>query len=173
MTVVLEQLRNEGYEVTAFFYNPNIHPWKERKRRLDALIPYVESKDVPLVIDEEYPLEKNLSMLLGAENRCFACFEDRLSATAKKAKELGIPDFSTTLSVSPYQNQEFIMQAGSAAGKVNGVNFVYRDFRELYRESIDLSRKAEMYRQPYCGCVFSERDRYLKMGPEKGAGANI
>ncbi|MCK4806491.1 MAG: epoxyqueuosine reductase QueH [Candidatus Aegiribacteria sp.] len=163
MTVVCEQLQREGFEITAFFYNPNIHPWKERERRLQTLIDYADSNGINLVIDKEYPLEENIRMLLDAENRCYACFEDRLSATADKARELGIENFSTTLSVSPYQNQSFIMEAGSAASEKSGVRFIYRDFRECYRESIRISREEEMYRQPYCGCVFSERDRYLKL----------
>jgi len=163
MTVVCEQLQREGFAITAFFYNPNIHPWKERERRLGALTAYAASKNIPLEIDEEYPLEKNIRMLLDAENRCYACFQDRLSATADKATELGIGYFSTTLSVSPYQNQTFIMEAGNEAEKKSGVRFIYRDFRELYKESIRISREAEMYRQPYCGCIFSERDRYLKL----------
>ncbi len=163
MTVVCEQLQKEGFEVTAFFYNPNIHPWKERERRLAALTGYADSKNIPLEIDEEYPLEENIRMLLDAENRCYACFLDRLSATAGKAAELGIKNFSTTLSVSPYQNQSFIIEAGKSAEKKSGVCFIYRDFREFYKESIRISREAEMYRQPYCGCVFSERDRYLKL----------
>lgn len=163
MTVVCEQLQREGFEITAFFYNPNIHPWKERERRLGALTAYAYSKNIPLEIDEEYPLEENIKMLLDAENRCYACFQDRLSATADKARELGIDNFSTTLSVSPYQNQSFIMEAGKSAEKRSGVRFVYRDFREFYRESTRISREADMYRQPYCGCVFSERDRYLKL----------
>lgn len=163
MTVVSEQLQKEGFEITAFFYNPNIHPWKERERRLEALSEYADSKGIPLVIDEEYPLEENIRMLLDADNRCYACFSDRLSATAEKARELGIENFSTTLSVSPYQNQKFIMEAGNAASGESGVRFIYRDFREFYRESMRISREAQMYRQPYCGCVFSERDRYLKL----------
>ena len=163
MTVVFEQLQKEGFEVTAFFYNPSIHPWKERERRLAALTEYADSKNIPLEIDDEYPLEKNIRMLLDAENRCFACFSDRLSATASKATELGIKNFSTTLSVSPYQNQSFILEAGKSAEKNSGVCFIYRDFREFYKESIRISREAEMYRQPYCGCIFSERDRYLKL----------
>ncbi len=115
MTVVCEQLQREGFVITAFFYNPNIHPWKERERRLKALSEYADSKDIRLEIDEEYPLEENIRMLLDAENRCYSCFLDRLSATADKARELGIENFSTTLSVSPYQNQSFIMEAGNAA----------------------------------------------------------
>ncbi|MCD4700948.1 MAG: epoxyqueuosine reductase QueH [Candidatus Aegiribacteria sp.] len=163
MTVVCEQLQREGFVITAFFYNPNIHPWKERERRLKALSEYADSKDIRLEIDGEYPLEENIRMLLDAENRCFACFKDRLTATADKAAELGIENFSTTLSVSPYQNQSFIMEAGNVASQKSGVRFIYRDFREFYRESIRISREAEMYRQPYCGCVFSERDRYLNL----------
>jgi len=162
-TVVCEQLQMEGFEITAFFYNPNIHPWKERERRLQALKDYADSNEIPLEIDEEYPLEENIRMLLDSDNRCYACFEDRLSATAARAAERGIETFSTTLSVSPYQNQAFIMSAGKIAEKKSGVRFVYRDFREFYNESIRISREAGMYRQPYCGCVFSERDRYLKL----------
>jgi len=163
MTVVFEELQKEGFDITAFFYNPNIHPWKEWDRRLCSLSKYADSKNIPLLIDQEYPLEENIRMLLNAENRCYSCFGDRLSATAFKAAELGIENFSTTLSVSPYQNQSFIMEAGNAASRESGVRFIYRDFREFYRESMRISREAEMYRQPYCGCVFSERDRYLKL----------
>ncbi|NOQ22208.1 MAG: hypothetical protein GQ565_06125 [Candidatus Aegiribacteria sp.] len=163
MTVVCEQLQREGFVVTAFFYNPNIHPWKERERRLQALTGYADSKGINLEIDEEYPLEENIRMLLDAENRCSACFKDRLTATADRARELGIENFSTTLSVSPYQNQSYIMEAGSAAEKKSGVRFIYRDFREFYKESIRISSEARMYRQSYCGCIFSERDRYLNL----------
>ena len=163
LTVVYEQLQTEGFDVTAFFYNPNIHPWKERDRRLCTLSEYADSENIPLEIDDEYPLEENIRMLLYAENRCLACFEDRLRATAFKAAELGIENFSTTLSVSPYQNQTLIMEAGNAASRESGVRFIYRDFREFFRESMRISREAEMYSQPYCGCVFSERDRYLKL----------
>ncbi len=163
MTVVFDQLQKDDFDITAFFYNPNIHPWKERERRLQTLIEYADSKRIPLEIDEEYPLEKNIRMLLDAENRCYACFKERLTATAEKAAELGIKNFSTTLSVSPYQNQSSILEAGSVASEKSGVRFIYRDFREFYKESIRISREAEMYRQPYCGCVFSERDRYLKL----------
>lgn len=161
MTVVLKALSLEGFGVTAFFYNPNIHPWKERQRRLETLTAYSDSEGIPLETVETYPLEENIRMLLEAENRCYACFEDRLSVTADKANEMGIHAFSTTLSVSPYQNQEQIKRAGEKAAIKAGVEFVYRDYRDLYKDSIRISRENGMYRQPYCGCVFSERDRYL------------
>ena len=163
MTVVQKALSREGFDITAFFYNPNIHPWKERQRRLETLTAYSGSEGIPLETVEAYPLEENIRMLLEAENRCHACFEDRLSATAEKANEMGIHAFSTTLSVSPYQNQEQIERAGEKAALKAGVEFVYRDYRKLYKDSVRISRENGMYRQPYCGCVFSERDRYLKM----------
>ena len=161
MTVVQEGLRNEEYEVTAFFRNPNIHPWKEMRHRLDAAASYCAELDLPLEIDDAYPLEEYLSMLIKATDRCRACFEERLSATARRAAESGMGAFSTTLSVSPYQDQQAIIAVGEAAASKYGVEFVYRDFRPLYRESVNLSREAGMYRQKYCGCIFSKRDRYL------------
>ncbi len=163
MTVVQKALSLEGFGITAFFYNPNIHPWKERQRRLETLITYSDSEGIPLEIVEAYPLEENIRMLLEAENRCYACFEDRLSATAMKTDEMGMSVFSTTLSVSPFQNQEQIRGAGEKAALEVGVEFIYRDFRDLYKDSVRISRENDMYRQPYCGCVFSERDRYLSI----------
>ena len=161
MTVVQDGLKSEGYDITVFFRNPNIHPWKEMRRRLEVVEVYSGELDLPLEIDDGYPLGEYLSMLLGAPDRCRACFEERLTATARKAADSGLGAFSTTLSVSPYQDQQAIIEAGEAAAARFGVEFVYRDFRSLYRESVRLSREVGMYRQKYCGCIFSERDRYL------------
>ncbi len=162
-TAVLEKLRNSGYDVTGYFYNPSIHPWKEFKRRLDALKEWAPSVDLPVIYNEEYPLENNIRMLLGSDNRCFSCFADRMKKTAELASEMCTGLFTSTLSVSPYQNHEFLKRAGEAAAAPLSVQFLYRDFRSSYKRSIQLSRDAGMYRQPYCGCVFSERDRYLKI----------
>ena len=162
-TAVLENLRSDGYDVTGFFYNPSIHPWKEFKRRLEALKEWAPSVDLPFVYQDDYPLENNIRMLLDGENRCFSCFLDRMEKTAEQASENGIKLFTSTLSVSPYQNHELLMDAGEKASRLDGVEFLYRDFRSSYRRSIELSREAGIYRQPYCGCVFSERDRYLKI----------
>jgi len=164
MTVVQHGLRDEGFEITAFFRNPNIHPWKEMRRRLKAVEEYSLELGLSLEVDPCYPIEEYLSMLLAADDRCRACFRERLSATARMAAELGIGLFSTTLSVSPYQDQQAVIDAGEAAGTEFGVEFIYRDFRPRYRESIRVSREAGMYRQAYCGCIFSERDRYVKNG---------
>ena len=162
-TAVLENLRNSGYDVTGYFYNPSIHPWKEFKRRLDALKEWAPSVELPVIYYEEYPLEDNIRMLLNGDNRCFSCFADRMVKTAELAFEVGIGLFTSTLSVSPYQNHELLRKAGEKASDLLDVRYLYRDFRGSYRKSIELSRVAGMYRQPYCGCVFSERDRYLKI----------
>ncbi len=161
LTVVQRELRDEGFDITSYFCNPNIHPWKEWERRLSTLSEYADSMGLPLEIRRDYPLENNVGMLLKADDRCSACFTDRLTETARKAASMGMPFFSTTLTVSPYQDSGKIERAGLKAAEAYGVEFVFRDYRELYRESVRLSREAGMYRQPYCGCVFSERDRYL------------
>lgn len=160
-TSVVEELRARDFSVSGFFYNPSIHPWKELQRRLSALKDWAPTVDLPVKYHEEYPLEENMRMLLDADNRCSECFYQRLSATAREAGKTGIDIFTTTLSVSPYQNHDLLIEAGMRAAGEAGVEFMYMDFRNLYKRSIEISRAAGLYRQPYCGCVFSERDRYL------------
>lgn len=162
-TAVLENLRADGYEVTGCFYNPSIHPWREFKRRLDALKEWAPSVKLPVIYHEEYPLEDNIRMLLSGDNRCFSCFSDRMKKTAEMASEMGIELFTSTLSVSPYQNHKLLKEAGKIAAAQYDILFAYMDFRSSYKRSIELSRSFGMYRQPYCGCVFSERDRYFKV----------
>ncbi|MGM0626717.1 MAG: epoxyqueuosine reductase QueH [Candidatus Fermentibacterota bacterium] len=161
LTVVLEGYRELGYDVTGLFYNPNIHPWKERQRRLDSLRSYASEVEMALLVDEAYPLEENLRMLLAAPNRCAACFAHRLDETARRAAEGGFERFATTLTVSPYQRPDLILEAGTAAAAGHGVDFSFRDYRPAFRTSVEMSRALGLYRQPYCGCVMSERDRYL------------
>ncbi len=160
-TVVVPGLREEGFEVSGYFYNPNIHPWSEYRRRLDTLESWAAGESLDLVTGDGYPLEDNLGLLLSAGNRCAACFEDRLEATARKAMELGFGSFSTTLTVSPWQDHDLLRGAGESVAVSTGLRFVYRDWRPLYRRATGISRQLGLYRQPYCGCVMSERDRYI------------
>ena len=162
-TAVLEELRSEGYDVYGYFYNPSIHPWKEFQRRLGAVKEWAPSVNLPMIYSEDYPLEENIKMLLSARNRCLSCFSDRMEKTAEVALNQGFQLFTSTLSVSPYQNHELLKEAGNSAAARLGVKYFYKDFRKSYKRSIKLSRDADLYRQPYCGCVFSERDRYLKI----------
>jgi hypothetical protein len=148
------------WDVTCYFHNPNIHPFTEWRRRLGVLEAYSRSAGVALVVDGGYPLEQNLSALLAGRPRCAACLAGRLGETARMAAEMGIGVFSTTLSVSPYIDHGLLNAAGSVAADRHGVEFRYMDLRGSYPLSVRLSREAGMYRQKYCGCIMSERDRY-------------
>ncbi|MDF2572474.1 MAG: queH [Sporomusa sp.] len=166
----LKHLREEysQYEITGYFYNPNIHPYKEFVRRLDTLKAFAMKIGLDnLIIDESYTLEEFLRQALDApEGRCRNCYDMRMRQTARYAKEHGFDCFSTSLLVSPYQQHNLIKEAAEAAAETEGIKFCYIDFRPGWQEGVTLSRELEMYRQPYCGCVFSEKDRYYK--PRKG-----
>ncbi|HWR45370.1 epoxyqueuosine reductase QueH [Sporomusa sp.] len=156
------------YEITGYFYNPNIHPYKEFVKRLDTLKNFAEKIGLDnLIIDESYTLEEFLRQALSAPGgRCRYCYDMRMLQTARYAKEHGFDCFSTTLLVSPYQQHELIKEAAEAAAGAEGIKFCYVDFRAGWQEGVKISRELEMYRQPYCGCVFSEKDRYYK--PRQG-----
>lgn len=172
MTVTEPSLRDEGCSVTAFFYNPNIHPYREWKQRLDALKGWIGSTGTELVAEEEYPLEENVRMLLAAPSRCEACLGDRLGRTAAAACAGGFDAFSTTLMLSPYTDHDLLRRIGAEASRRTEIEFIYRDLRSEYSRSVAVSRSLGLYRQSYCGCVFSERDRFEKRGagsPREGA----
>jgi epoxyqueuosine reductase len=166
-------LEREGWKLTAFFHNPNIHPYSERSKRLEALKGYAPRLGLDLLVDEEYPLEENLSMLLASPDRCRACFEERLRAAARKAALLDIGVFSTTLAISPWQDQELLRLTGTRIACEEGVDFAYRDLRPFYRQSIETSRREGLYRQKYCGCIMSERDSHLRAGKGKGTACEV
>jgi hypothetical protein len=156
-------LRGEGYDPTGFFYNPNIHPYKEFKRRRDTLVDFARLSSLPLVIDESYDLE---AFLLGAlergVNRCLFCYSTRLECAFMKAKDEGFEAVTTTLLYSKYQRHDEISAIGERLAQNHGIPFLYRDFREGWKEGQEQARKLDMYRQNYCGCIFSERDRFYK-----------
>jgi len=164
-TYSVRHFQQQGYLVEGFFYNPNIHPYREFKRRLETLQNYCAAEKVPLLVREDYELEKYFSSVLACPpERCRLCCRLRLDEVARTAAERGYALFSTTLSISPYQNHEVLRQEGEAAASRYGLSFVYADLRSGYGESIDISRRLNLYRQPYCGCVFSERERFYKGG---------
>ena len=115
------------------------------------------------MLEEEYDLSGFLRMVVEKENeRCPLCYAMRLEKTARKAKELGFKWFGTTLLISPYQQIEGICRTGEDLARKYGLNFYGEDLRPGYRRSRELSRELGLYRQPYCGCIYSERDRYYK-----------
>lgn len=159
----IDPLRAEGIEPTAFWYNPNIHPWKEYQARRDCLTQYAPSIGMALVVREEYGLRDFVRHVAGdIEHRCAFCYEHRLEETARYAAGHGFPAFTTTLLASVYQDHDGIAAAAERFAEQYGVAFLYRDFRPNFRAGNQRARELGFYMQKYCGCVFSEEDRYQK-----------
>ncbi|MDE7245289.1 MAG: epoxyqueuosine reductase QueH [Oscillospiraceae bacterium] len=159
----IASLRAEQIEPVSFWYNPNIHPYQEYKARRDTLVSYAESVGVELLVREDYGLRKFVQAVAGdIEGRCSYCYTSRLEETARYAAGHGFSAFSTTLLVSPYQDHDGIRQAAERLAAQYGVSFLYRDFRTGFRQGQSEARELGLYMQKYCGCVFSEEDRYAK-----------
>ncbi|MEG1606358.1 MAG: epoxyqueuosine reductase QueH [Clostridia bacterium] len=158
----IDTLRAEGIEVTGFWFNPNIHPTTEYRARKNALVGYAQSISLPLITWGDYGLRAFLSGIPAFDDRCGYCYQTRLEQTAKYARENGFDSFSTTLLISPYQNHALLRETGEKMAARYGVEFLYRDFRPRFREGQDKARALELYMQKYCGCLFSEEERYQK-----------
>ena len=157
----LKRLRTAGYQVHGYYYN-HIHPYTEWQLRLTTLKEYAGSHELPLITDDRYRLVYFSRQTVYRETtRCSFCYHDRLTATAKIAKRGHFDAFTSTLLYSKFQKHELIQEIGVAVGKSVGVQFFYEDFRRGWQEGIAISREQQMYRQQYCGCIFSEGERYL------------
>ncbi len=157
----LSRLREQGWAPYGYFFNPNIHPYTEYLRRRDTLADYARERDWPVIFAEEYPLEEYFRRVVYREKeRCRFCYVLRLRRAARVAKKGQFEAFSTTLLVSPFQKHELVREAGEAAAIEYGIPFYYADFRRGFREGVNRFRELGMYRQQYCGCVFSERERF-------------
>ncbi|MFH0779080.1 MAG: epoxyqueuosine reductase QueH [Candidatus Eisenbacteria bacterium] len=160
-TVPVPTLVEEGFEVTAFFFNPNVHPFVEFRNRLTSMQQFVNDRGVTCLLSDEYPLEEFLRMQLSKfESRCEGCYELRLAEAARKAREEGTRLFSTTLLVSPYQKHDLLRDVGRAVQKKSGVEFLYADWRPRWKETRAAARQEGLYIQKYCGCIFSEHERF-------------
>jgi predicted adenine nucleotide alpha hydrolase (AANH) superfamily ATPase len=161
----VEHWRKEGYEVTALWYNPNIHPFTEHNLRLEAMRSLSLNMGFPLVVVEGYDFKEYFRLVAGHEDeRCGYCFEMRLDRVAKKAKELGIEAFTTSLLISPHQKHDLSREIGEKVASQNGVKFLYADLRKRYSDSRHITKPMELYRQQYCGCIYSEYERYAGQG---------
>ena len=159
----IRQLREEGIEPVSFWYNPNIHPYQEYKTRRDTLMAYAPSVDVELIVQEDYGLREFCRAVADdIDRRCGKCYGLRLEQTARYAALHGFDSFSSTLFVSPYQNHELLRQTAEEMARRYGVAFLYRDFRPGFRQGQQEARELGLYMQKYCGCVFSEEERYAK-----------
>lgn len=167
-----EKLSSDNIDFDILYFNPNIHPYKEFKRRLNTLREFCEKKKYKLIVDKSYPLEECLrGMLNEPVVRCAYCYRVRMMYAAEYAKNNGYDAFTTTLLVSPYQKHELIIAMAKEAAEKYDIPFYYEDFREGYQRGVDISLEMELYRQPYCGCVFSERDRYERVKKKKNTAA--
>ena len=159
----IDPLREEGIEPVAFWYNPNIHPWKEYQARRDCLLTYAPTIGMEVLVQEDYGLREFVQHVAGdIDGRCTYCYEHRLEETAKFAAANGFEAFTTTLLASVYQRHELIAAAAERFGRQYGVQFLYRDFRPNFRAGNQRARELGFYMQKYCCCVFSEQDRYQK-----------
>ena len=158
----VDTLKKEDIDITSYWYNPNIHPYKEYEARLNSLKEYNEKINVPLIIDDYYGLREFCKNTVDKlDNRCGYCYLTRLEKTAKYAKENGFDAFSTTLLYSIYQNHDLIINICEKLSKKYDIKFLYRDFRIGFRLGQEKAREMGLYMQKYCGCIFSEEERYL------------
>lgn len=157
----VQALRDEGVEPTAYWHNPNIHPITEYRARRDTLREYAERIGMALIEEDVYGLRPFVRAVAeDIEGRCAYCYEIRMDAAARFAAEHGFTHMSTTLFYSPYQKHELLKETAERAAKKHGVRLFYRDFRPYFREGQREARALGLYMQKYCGCVFSEEDRY-------------
>lgn len=159
-------LSEEGYELTGYFHNPNIQPLSEYLRRREGAAQCAASLNLPMLYDDAaWDLQEWLKKQMpnaSSPARCRNCIDMRLESTALKAKELGLPAFGTSLLYSRHQPHEHIKSSGAAIAARHGLEFIYRDFRSYWQEGIDISKAWQIYRQAWCGCIFSENERYAK-----------
>jgi predicted adenine nucleotide alpha hydrolase (AANH) superfamily ATPase len=161
---VFPELQKKDFEVTGYFYNPNIHPYKEFEKRLETLKIYASLSKLPVIYNEAYDLEDHLRMTMGkgAAGRCLECYKLRLYVVAAHARAKGFDYFSTTLLISPHQNHAALVRAGMEISRLHGVPFYYEDLRRGFQASHQLAREMKLYFQNYCGCVFSEKERFAR-----------
>ncbi len=162
----LSVLRAQGVDVHGFFYNPNIQPYQEFQRRLAALEDFAFMVSLPLLVDRRYDMEEFLRLVVfREEQRCRFCYGLRLQAAAHTAKQGNFDAFTATLLYSRFQKHDLIREIGQQIGQEVGVPFYYADFRPGWQEGIDESKRLGLYRQNYCGCIYSEKERFYKAEP--------
>jgi len=156
-------LRKEASQVKGVFFNPNIHPYLEYKKRLDTVREYTAREGLEVAVAEGYPIEDFLQKTAAmGKNRCSYCYEARLRHTAEQARKGLFDAFSTTLLYSRYQKHDLIRATGEDIARRFDIPFYYKDFREGWEEGVRLSKEIGLYRQKYCGCIFSEKERFFK-----------
>jgi hypothetical protein len=168
-----EQLTAQGHAVTGCFFNPNIHPLIEFRRRLKSVKVLQERLPMPVIFDEDYGLQTYLDAVdRHSPARCEGCYRLRLGHTARLAAERGFGAFTTTLLSSTHQDHELVRRVGEEAAGKSGVPFLYADWRAVSERGHERARAMRLYMQGYCGCIFSEWERFKDTGLHlyRGAG---
>ena len=171
----VKKLRADGIEPVGYFFNPNIHPYIEWQNRLRTAKEFAEKISMQIYTVENYQLKNFLKKVInvvdeedsfkfndGHHARCKICYSQRFFESAKFAKENNFDAWTSTLFYSIYQNHELMRSTAEKISRQIGINFYYEDFRIGWQEGIDISHELNLYRQNYCGCIFSEEERFSK-----------
>jgi len=159
----VQRLQQDEFDVMGFFYGHNIHPYTECLRRRETLEEYARQINLHVIYADGYDMENFMRNVVFREaDRCTYCYHDRLRSTALVARRGKFDYFSSTLLYSKFQKHDIICSMGESIGKSVGVPFYYQDFRDGWKKGVAASKEMKMYRQSYCGCIYSEKERYYK-----------
>jgi len=162
-TYPIKVLKEDNIFITSFWFNTNIHPYMEYKSRFESYTRLMEIENIPYIAVHDYDIMRFTKAVCELDDvRCRYCYESRMEVVAKTAKEQGFDAFTTTLLVSPYQKHELLKEICENMAHKYDIEFYYRDFREGFREGQNIAREIGLYMQKYCGCIYSEEDRYRK-----------
>lgn len=160
-TFPAKELLKHEHNLTGFFFNPNIHPYQEYQKRLEGARELARWLKIPLLASKEYQPELYFRNVAWHEQeRCRCCYTLRLREAAVKAKETGCEGFTTSLLISPYQKHDLIRELGTKIGSETGIPFIYYDWRPSFYEGRRQAREMGLYSQRYCGCLYSEYERF-------------
>ena len=160
----IDYWKRQGYKASALWYNPNIHPYMEHQHRLEAVESLAQEMNWPLTVAGGYDIIDYFRQVVGNESqRCQYCFRLRLSKTAQIACQMSFDAFTTTLLISPHQKHDLLREIGDELAEEKGIDFLYADLRKRYSDSRRMTKPMNLHRQQYCGCVYSEWERYANI----------
>ncbi len=155
-------LQEEGLDFQGYFYNPNIHPIDEFKRRKKTVEIYAELKGLKVFYEDDFKQDEWEKFSKSEAERCTMCYSLRMDKAARFAAQKGFDAFTTTLLISPYQKHDLIKKLGESSALKYGVNFYYHDFRPGFRQGQNEAREMQLYRQKFCGCIISFNESNMR-----------
>jgi predicted adenine nucleotide alpha hydrolase (AANH) superfamily ATPase len=170
-TYSIKRLREQGFDVTGFWYNPNIHPFAEHERRRECIQGYAREIGMAMMEWKDYEMPAYFRAVVGHEvsgERCALCYRLRLERTAEVAQQHGFNAFTTTLLISPYQQQALIRSIGEELAAPRGLEFYFENLRRGWSERGHMAREHHLYEQRYCGCIYSEYEAAERSAAKTG-----